>query len=893
MNTIKQSAVNGLAALSSKPTTLIAIPTSHPFVIQYNENIHILYAHTGAFVSMISCAIIVLMYSRRKKWRRHPNPILYWKAVVDLVYAVRFELSWNQYLATSAQCRVLGILTQSVAVSSECWFLNMSLDLYQSCTNPFTNTKQNMVFYHWFAWTTGGLVGLGLWLSDSEIHRNRKVVNCAINETDTESLLVYYSIVIICVLSAVAFSVLEKRSHTFAGMREALHVKKDVIQIARISTFTYLVYQFVVISLWLAYVIADRYRSISITVKTQSALSFLQTSRGVVDLIIWLSVTNVSSNSDQRTKKELTSASLGVQQNEESNHIRDDDEFSDVDIDLEPQLNVALRKEVLHFATRGIVAASSNASKMSVSRRVVHLRLHELGMTVRFADYHPLHFQDMRQGFGIKETLYRKSFLSTCHERIQSGGSSGAFMFYTADYSFIVKTVTKSERNVLLRMLPDYIQYMKENPMSHLTRFYGCHSIEMYRQTFSFVVMGNVIGKVSMHQFFDIKGSWVDRNAKVRRRQYVRLASQLLCFIANSAREDCYLHVLQQPIQVWMQVSLPFLLGNLATDTCNPLFSESCVYSIHGAHLPHVVLKDNDFHRKVRLVPEIGKASSFVECASDSAKIATDVVRQLENDSRFLCSHGIMDYSLLLSTHSTKYVVDQASFDVSQLKSSPSKRKVTYGVCHRSNADSFVSIVTGDSTDSCYQASPVDSPKDEEEPEQENEQEIQTLQEIEYHNRLTFNRTCRVSLLASSDEPLTSSHKSSYAYPPEQIPLLYNKASLRHYRTSHSIVEALKSCDRNENCHWIGRRALEKPGYLACAVVGPDYYTFGVIDILQTWTWKKRLERWWKIQILQCDENGISAAPPRQYAERFQRKMQQIMMVSPNSKMAPMLDDVC
>lgn len=89
-------------------------------------------------------------------------------------------------------------------------------------------------------------------------------------------------------------------------------------------------------------------------------------------------------------------------------------------------------------------------------------------------------------------------------------------MFYTADYSFLVKSVTTSERNVLLDMLPAYIRHMKLNPESHLTRFYGCHSIEMYGQVFSFVVMGNVMGRTSMHQFFDIKGSWVDRNAPVR-----------------------------------------------------------------------------------------------------------------------------------------------------------------------------------------------------------------------------------------------------------------------------------------------------------------------------------------------------------------------------------------
>jgi 1-phosphatidylinositol-4-phosphate 5-kinase len=79
---------------------------------------------------------------------------------------------------------------------------------------------------------------------------------------------------------------------------------------------------------------------------------------------------------------------------------------------------------------------------------------------------------------------------------------------------------------------------------------------------------------------------------------------------------------------------------------------------------------------------------------------------------------------------------------------------------------------------------------------------------------------------------------------------------------------------------WIGTRSIHKVGYQACAVVGPDYYTMGLVDILQTWTWRKRLERFWKIYVLRLDGDGLSAAPPKQYAERFQRKMRDIMMVS-------------
>jgi hypothetical protein len=36
--------------------------------------------------------------------------------------------------------------------------------------------------------------------------------------------------------------------------------------------------------------------------------------------------------------------------------------------------------------------------------------------------------------------------------------------------------------------------------------------------------------------------------------------------------------------------------------------SEFCPYSIRGSHMPHVVLKDNDFHRKLRVLPETGEA---------------------------------------------------------------------------------------------------------------------------------------------------------------------------------------------------------------------------------------------------------------------------------------------
>lgn len=462
----------------------------------YDKRPRAVYTQVGALISVISCSVIVLSYLRKRKWRQHPNALLFWKSVVDLLFAARFQYDWDQYVNRYG-CRMLATTTQFCSFASECWFLSMSLNLYQCATNPFTNVKQNMRWYHLFSWSVGLFFAAMLWVSEVKFNP-RYDPACFVDESDTNFLLMYYIVVVLSVFCAVVFSVLETRTHTYGGMKEALEAKKDVIKSARIFTTAYIIYQSILISLWISD-IAFLEKNEPVLQLVRNITSFLQTSKGFIDLVIWLCINNWSiSECGCRSSYDLENC----------------DRYSDIDIDLQPQLNVALRKEVLHFTTRGVVAASSNAPKVAEARRVVRLRLHEMGMSVRFNDYNPASFRDIRRGFGIKETLYRKSFLSTCHERIQSGGSSGAFMFYTADYSFLVKSVTRSERAVLLRMLPAYIRYMKANPCSHLTRFYGCHSIEMYGQDFSFVVMGNAIGRVSMHQFYDIKGSWIDRNAE-------------------------------------------------------------------------------------------------------------------------------------------------------------------------------------------------------------------------------------------------------------------------------------------------------------------------------------------------------------------------------------------
>ena len=62
-------------------------------------------------------------------------------------------------------------------------------------------------------------------------------------------------------------------------------------------------------------------------------------------------------------------------------------------------------------------------------------------------------------------------------------------------------------------------------------------------------------------------------------------------------------------------------------------------------------------------------------------------------------------------------------------------------------------------------------------------------------------------------------------------------------------------------------------------VFGPGYYYVGIIDILQTWTLQKQLERFWKVQINRKDGDGLSAIDPVRYQRRFEAKLREIIAI--------------
>ncbi len=65
----------------------------------------------------------------------------------------------------------------------------------------------------------------------------------------------------------------------------------------------------------------------------------------------------------------------------------------------------------------------------------------------------------------------------------------------------------------------------------------------------------------------------------------------------------------------------------------------------------------------------------------------------------------------------------------------------------------------------------------------------------------------------------------------------------------------------------------EDGGMHAEIVEGPGTYYIGIIDVLQEWNIKKKMEYYYKVYFKGNDKNGISAQPPLNYQRRFLKRV--------------------
>jgi len=103
--------------------------------------------------------------------------------------------------------------------------------------------------------------------------------------------------------------------------------------------------------------------------------------------------------------------------------------------------------------------------------------------------------------------------------------------------------------------------------------------------------------------------------------------------------------------------------------------------------------------------------------------------------------------------------------------------------------------------------------------------------------------------------------------------IAFRESPLRPLRTLDSI-----DSDDSKQSQPVWNEQDFYGGVRASCIEGPGIYYFGLIDMMQKYSWRKKLETWWKHIVLRKDVEGISCVAPDLYRRRFMKYMRSIII---------------
>eukprot|EP00599_Poterioochromonas_sp_BG-1_P003773 CAMPEP_0173153928 /NCGR_PEP_ID=MMETSP1105-20130129/13163_1 /TAXON_ID=2985 /ORGANISM="Ochromonas sp., Strain BG-1" /LENGTH=797 /DNA_ID=CAMNT_0014069979 /DNA_START=811 /DNA_END=3207 /DNA_ORIENTATION=+ len=482
-------------------------------------------------------------------------------------------------------------------------------------------------------------------------------------------------------------------------------------------------------------------------------------------------------------------------------------------------------------------AAARNAllNSSSTTQRMWNMVLRILNIdqpdSVEFFEFEPYHFRRVRIATGITDDAFINAFSNTIKERLTQGGASGAFFFFSKGEKFIAKSCTTEEMDTLKTNAKAYADYMVNHPNSYISKIFGVYQLKIYGNYLSFFVMNNLFyndDALTMNEKYDIKGSWVSRNAtppiegqsvtcsyceqkfiykkknKVRRfsgSRSARFGSK--SFVGNRDVTAGELNESGSPLHDIEAEEVPISEGPS---------SSRCPYTVNGIHEPNLILKDNDIKYKIRL----------------SLENTVNLLRQIRLDAELLYSLGIMDYSLLVGVHNTEYEV-------------------------KDDKDSFTPRLTRAAT------------------------RADILGKVRRESLIQPNSPSEdiAEATSSSMSPLTVKIGGEEKKSTE---IEFGKVSPKE--TTRDSADTVELSEIPENDIVLAQK-LE-----VFKVVGPDSYFIGIIDFQQKWNFSKKMERFFKINFRGADPQGLSAIEPEQYKERFLRKIEDILDIESFGRIA-------
>jgi hypothetical protein len=114
-------------------------------------------------------------------------------------------------------------------------------------------------------------------------------------------------------------------------------------------------------------------------------------------------------------------------------------------------------------------------------------------MRVTLRKYAPMVFSHIFKvdHLSIKQILASldpEQNLKIIKDSFASGGRSSNPIIFTHDKKFLLKTITKEEKNIFIKMLPEYHRRMRDCK-SYLCRIYGIFRIRVYNKQDAHIIL--------------------------------------------------------------------------------------------------------------------------------------------------------------------------------------------------------------------------------------------------------------------------------------------------------------------------------------------------------------------------------------------------------------------
>jgi hypothetical protein len=428
--------------------------------------------------------------------------------------ALAFFTNMSVDQASILLCGMNELILTSTLTGVMCYNTALCIDLLVSLWRPIIPASRRMLAYHTLTAATVGYFTIDLDFVDNYYSNCSSSSQNRINLINTDPIFILLTVYLcFAVLSVIYAAIQLKRSFKAYNKQKRRWLCRHI---AYVTAFI-LLWVWAMISHWykktdgdIDYAL-DQICEVSIA-SSGFVLALIRTSEYAFWREFFRYIRTCKNNKEQIDPWNLPiSILIQNEQKEEVFHMILSGLCNAFDASL-PDLDDASHFKYDDYRSHGIQDSFCSNSELSTLVQTASAVIQEFAPSVFF---------DIRLCSGVSNEDLLMSFSpgrnsNEIRSAGESDGKSGSFMLFTHDRRFVLKTISRKERQHLRKvMLKPYHKHIRTYPNTLLAKIYGLFTLSAPGlSNIHMIVMQNVLVASSFNAIYDLKGSTVARKAR-------------------------------------------------------------------------------------------------------------------------------------------------------------------------------------------------------------------------------------------------------------------------------------------------------------------------------------------------------------------------------------------